>query len=396
MITSKPMPVLPEQRIEQIDILRGFALFGILLVNIFGYHASFYHFSDFYQALADPFQKTLYQAMVNFGSDKFIFSFSILFGYGFWMMYNKFQHRGDAFAGFYTHRMLWLCVIGMLHILMFWAGDILFIYGILGLLLLALRKLNSGSLIGIALFFYFFTAWYLLLRNYFPALPDPMSTLTNIPMDKVVDVYANGNFIQIFLFRFNEYLIFRNINLLYYAPKVFSLFILGYLAGRANILNVINRSTKTSLLTTVVLLLFGLVIILRLENILHFFSNPDDAVFLSAYIFIYEIGNCVLGLGYLMLILVIAQTKIGLIILSPFKYAGRMALSNYLLQSIVFTTVFYGYGFGLFGGIQPSEFLLWAALFFAIQIIFSSVWLSKFKFGPMEFAWRRMTYGYRK
>ena len=100
-----------------------------------------------------------------------------------------------------------------------------------------------------------------------------------------------------------------------------------------------------------------------------------------------------MGSGYLMLILVLAHTKVGIKILSPFKYVGRMALSNYLLQSIVFTTVFYGYGFGKFGTSQPSQFLVWAILLFFVQIIISTVWLSKYKYGPMEFVWRRMTYG---
>ncbi len=386
-------PVKPAQRIDQIDILRGFALLGILLVNVFGFHASFYHFGEFYQGLENPLQLAIYKGMVSLGSDKFIFLFSILFGYGFWMLSEKFAKHEKDFAAFYTRRMLSLCLIGILHITLLWAGDILFLYGILGLFLLVLRKMNTRFLFVIALLSYFFTAWFLLFKNLVPFLPDPLSTTSNILMDEVVKIYSGGGYFDILLFRLNEYITFRNINLFYYAPKIFSLFIFGYVCGRQDLLNTINNQQPKFRFITFVFLLAGLFISLNIEFILLFLSNPDSKVFAAAYIAIYEFGNGLLGFGYLLLILIISQTKTGYKILSPFKYAGRMALTNYLMQSVIFTTLFYGYGFGFFGNTNPSTFVVWALLVFIFQLVLSKMWLSKFRYGPMEFVWRRMTYG---
>lgn len=386
-------PVRPAERIEQIDILRGFALLGILLVNVFGYHASFYHFGEFYGQLTNPLESGIYWAMVNFGSDKFIFLFSILFGYGFWMLYEKFEEREIPFVKFYSLRMLSLCLFGILHIVLLWAGDILFIYGILGMLLLTIRQLGTKTLIFAALFFYFFTALFLILKIYLPFLPNSLSTTSALQMDEIIPVYSNGNFFDILLLRINEYITFRNINIFYYAPKVFALFIIGYISGKGKWLEKVNGQRSKFIIINFLFFVAGLFFILKLEAVLYFFSNEESQFFTALYIAIYETGNLFLGFGYLMMILLISGTTTGKRILNPFKYAGRMAFTNYLFQSVIFTTIFYGYGFGRFGNTNPSTFLIWAVIVFAFQVVFSMIWFSNFRYGPLEFIWRRMSYG---
>lgn len=386
------LPTRPAQRIRQIDILRGFALMGILLVNVFGYHASFYNFSEFYQGLQGPTQIALYQWMITLGSDKFIFLFSMLFGYSFWMLSAKFN-EAHKFTTFYTRRMLALSLIGIFHIVFFWAGDVLFMYGILGLLLLMSKNLNTKTLWALALFSYFFPILFLLLRAYLPFLPDPISSTSSIKMNEVIRIFSTGNYINILFFRLNEFITFRNINLLYYAPKVFALFIAGYLAGKGRWLGIINRHLAKFQIVGFASLLVGFIILMKLDVFLFLISSSESRFFLAIYIAIYETGNAFVGFAYLLIILTFSKSKIGHKLLSPFQYVGRMALTNYLLQSLIFTTLFYGYGFGLFGKSNPSDFLLWAIVVFTLQVILSKIWLSKFRFGPMEYLWRRMTYG---
>ena len=395
MKTINLLPVKPAERIEQIDILRGFALLGILMVNVFGYHASFYHFSAFYGGLENAVDATFYKWMMALAADKFIFLFSFLFGYAFWMLQGKFPGDDKGFSHFYVRRMLSLGLIGLLHIIFLWAGDILFMYSLLGLVLLLIRKFKNTTLLSLALISYFFTAGLLALRVWFPYLPDPVTTLTNLSMKDVTEVYANGNFFDIMLMRINEYIIFRNINLLYYVPKIFSLFILGFLSGRMYFMNEIKQRLGFFTSITVVFLIAGLLLTFKLETILMLFSHPDSAFYMSIYIFIYESGNFFLGFGYLLLILLWSHKMWGLKILDPLKYAGRMALTNYLMQSLIFTTIFYAYGFGLFAQVRPWQFLLWGLLVFIIQVIISKIWLTWFRFGPLEYIWRRMTYGRR-
>lgn len=393
MKNVKLAPVQPAERIERIDILRGFALLGILMVNVFGYHASFYHFSAFYGGLENTLDSAIYHWMMNLGADKFIFLFSFLFGYSFWMLQGKFPEDDKGFTVFYFRRMLALGLIGLLHIILLWAGDILFIYSLLGLVLLLFSKFKNSTLISLAVIFYFFTAGLLALRVWFPYLPDPVTTLTALSMEDVAKGYTNGSFLDILWLRVNEYIIFRNINLLYYAPKILSLFIIGYVSGRLNILQIISQKQKKFSVITFVFLLIGLILTFKLEPVLLIFSNPDSPFYMSVYIFIYESGNVFLGSGYLMLIILGANTNWGLLLLDPFKYAGRMALTNYLMQSLIFTTIFYGYGFGFFAQVRPWQFLLWGLLVFIIQVIFSKIWLTWFRFGPLEYIWRRLTYG---
>ena len=99
-------PTNPKERISQIDILRGFALFGILLVNVFGYNSSFFDFSDFYKTFEDTLNSTVFDLVIGFGADKFIFIFSFLFGVGFSIMYLKYYDDERAFSRLYLRRLL--------------------------------------------------------------------------------------------------------------------------------------------------------------------------------------------------------------------------------------------------------------------------------------------------
>jgi len=132
-------PTKPEERITRIDILQGFALFGVLLVNVFGYNASFFDFGGFYKTFETPPDSTLFDLVIGFAADKFIFIFSFLFGVSFSIMYSKYHRDERTFFRFYLRRLTILMLFGMIHIVFFWAGDILLSYGLLGILLLLSR-----------------------------------------------------------------------------------------------------------------------------------------------------------------------------------------------------------------------------------------------------------------
>ncbi len=392
MTTTTFRPALPAERIEQIDILRGFALFGILMVNVFGYHASFYDFGGFYQAISDPVQSKVFQWVIGLGADKFIFMFSMLFGFGFWLLYEKFYPNENRFSAFYTRRMLALMLFGALHILLLWAGDILLMYGILGVILLGIRKLPSWLLKVLMVVFYYFIAIYLMAMNVIPGLPNPLSSTSNIPLSDVKAVYANAGYFDILIFRLNEFVTFRNINLFYYAPKVMALFIGGYLAGRYNLVAKLKRNGGKFLIIALLLLSIGLFFTFQLDQLGPQLLSHESPWYGSFYMAAYETGNIFMGLSYILLVFLFATTGWGEMILHPLKYAGRMSLTNYLFQSLVFTTIFYGYGFGKFGHTPPSTFLAWAIILFIIQIVYSRIWLYYYRYGPMELLWRKMSY----
>ena len=386
-------PTSPKERISQIDILRGFALFGVLLVNVFGYNSSFFDFSGFYKTFDDPLNSTVFNLVIGFGADKFIFIFSFLFGVGFSIMYLKYCADEKDFSRLYLRRLLVLMMFGIIHIVFFWAGDILFSYSLMGIVLLFSRKLRSGLLLFLSVFFYFFPIIYIALDSILPFLPSALSSVTGIKMPEVIDIYSGGSYLEILKLRINEYFAFRNINLIYYAPKVLSLFFLGYLFYKHKFLKRINSSKGKYFVVFVVLFSIGIVLNLFTDNIVNGLANPETNPFYTAiYMGVFEITNIFLGFGYILLILILSQVSIFKNILNPLKYVGRMALTNYLMQSVVFTTIMYSYGFGKFGTFQPWQLVIFAVVVFVIQIFISKIWLQNFRFGPLEWIWRKLTY----
>lgn len=385
-------PTDPNERITQIDILRGFALFGVLLVNAFGYNASFFDFSGFYHTFTDPLNSKIFEWLVGFAADKFIFIFSFLFGVGFGIMYLKYRADEKHFFWLYFRRMLALMVFGLLHILFFWAGDILFSYALMGFLLLFVRKWPSGRLLFLSIFFYFFPILYLALENVFPFLPDALSSVTNLKMPEVIAVYSGGSYAEIFKLRLHEYAAFRNINLIYYAPKVLSLFLLGYLFYKYNFLGRINRNRSKYALVAVLLLLSGVILTLYSDNVVNVLIAQENPYSLTVYMGVYEVTNILLGLSYILVILLLSQASFFRRLLDPLKYIGRTALTNYLMQSVIFTTLMYGYGFGRFGSYTPWQLLIWTFGVFTLQVLISGLWLKKYRFGPLEWLWRKFTY----
>ncbi len=386
-------PTDPKKRITQIDILRGFALFGVLLVNAFGYNSSFFDFSGFYKTFEDPLNSTIYNLVIGFAADKFIFIFSFLFGVGFSIMYLKYQKDEKHFFSLYLRRMLALMMFGIIHIVFFWAGDILLSYSLMGIILLFSRKLRSGLLLFLSIFIYFFPIIYIALQSIFTFLPDALSSVTDIKIPEVIDTYSSGSYFEILKLRLTEFIAFRNINLIYYAPKVLSLFIFGYLFYKYKFLDRINSSKAKYFVVFVVLFSIGIVATLFTDSIVNALAVFETNPFYTAiYMGVFEITNIFLGFSYILIILILSQVSIFKNILAPLKYVGRTALTNYIMQSIIFTTIMYSYGFGKFGSFQPWQLVILAVLVFAIQILISKIWLQKFRFGPLEWVWRKLTY----
>jgi len=386
-------PTSPKERIVQIDILRGFALFGVLLVNVFGYNASFFDFSGFYNTFSDPLNSTVFDLIIGFAADKFIFIFSFVFGISFSIMYMKYKMDEKAFFHLYLRRLLVLMIFGVFHIVFFWAGDILFSYSLMGIVFLFSRKLNSGVLLFLSVFLYLLPIIYIAFESAFPFLPSALSSVTVIKMPEVISIYSEGSYMEILKLRLHEYFAFRNINLIYYAPKILSLFFLGYLFYKHKFLEKINSSKVSYFVVFVAMLLIGIVLTLFTDNIVDSLANSDTNPYYTAiYMSIFELTNIFLGLSYILVILILSQVVFFRRILNVLKYTGRTALTNYLMQTVIFTTIMYSYGLGKFASYQPWQLIIAAVIIYTIQIFISKIWLQKYRFGPIEWVWRKLTY----
>jgi uncharacterized protein len=380
-------PLLPKNRIEAIDVLRGVALFGILLVNILGFNASFFDFGGYYGALPDAFQQSFYNIYISLTADKFIFLFSFLFGYGIWMQVTKFSQESQKFPGFFTRRMLILALFGILHIVLLWAGDILLPYAIAGFVILLLYKLNTRWLIPLALFFYLFIALWLTADVWIP-LPNPLSSTCTGCLETARTIYPEGNYIDCLLLRLQEYWAFRNINLIYYLSKVIGIALMGFVASKLDLYQQITTHRKRSTLILIIIAITATAIYFGYEHIVDFESPFANAVYMLGY----EVMNLFVAGSYLLFVLLIASFESVGKVLQPIAAMGRMSLTNYLGQSVILAILFYGWGFGLFGQTNVVLLVGMAIAVYGFQMILTMIWLRYHKQGPLEKFWRDFSY----
>lgn len=387
-------PIPPNKRLEHIDVARGFALFGIFAVNIFTF------------ALADPLQpwsnftdRLISQGVGTFFSGKFITIFTILFGIGFGIQRLKQANSDQDFTQTFRRRQFGLLTIGLLHAIFLSSQDILFFYAILGFALWPLRNLTARSLIFLSIALY--------VTSYVPdqfariaiVLGDraPTSqTLVEIPANhsytsanEAEEVsYLDTDFFKVTQHRFQEFLSGPTFTIERYWRKLpfflfgYYLVIFGNLAGR-----IVDRRFLLR-----IAMLSG-AIGLTGRSLLYFCylqSAPDWALLLRLPLA--AIANPSLALCYVSALLYVFNSSTGRLVLYPLTYAGRMALTNYILQSVLATVLFYGYGFGLFGKIEATELFLIAVGSFVLQVLLSYLWLSWFRYGPLEWIWRSFTY----
>ncbi|MBX3744760.1 MAG: DUF418 domain-containing protein [Verrucomicrobiae bacterium] len=402
-----PGPVLPVERIETLDVLRGFALFGILLVNmaLFGWPV--------YQLVLGNPMGTASRADAVAGwtirilaEGKFYSLFSFLFGVGVAIQMERADAHGVPFAGRYARRLTALFGIGLAHTLLLWEGDILVLYAILGFLLLAFLRCQSRTLL---IWAAVFLALPVLLYAAFWVLFAVASMLPNVAgmiekelaaanesyarqSEENLRVFAQGGMGEIFVQRG------RNVAFLYQfvwvvASMVFPMFLLGFCAGRRGILRHVGANLPWVRRVGV----WGLLIGLPASGVYalgHAASDASNVNFASVVALgALAISGPALGLCYASGLVLLLQREGWRRALQPVAAAGRMALSNYLFQSLVCTTLFYSYGLGWYGSVGMAAGAGLAVVIYAVQLPLSVWWLKRFRFGPAEWLWRRLTYG---
>jgi uncharacterized protein len=398
-------PTTASQRIELLDALRGFAIFGILMVNmplffkpvtsmLLGYTGS----ENSLELISQLFIKFFFEG-------KFYVLFSMLFGYGFWLFINRTSADGKSIIPTFRWRVFFLMLFGIAHIVFLWAGDILLWYAILGFILLLYRKVSDRGLIKWAVWLALVPTLLFSIFTFFAFLAsmDPTSkeafnaglreNAAGMQMlhDQAYQIYSTGSYTEIIITRITEYLTLLPGALFFY-PVVLAMFLTGVWAARKGIIK--NYIEHLPFFRQ--LLKWGLII-----------GIPVSAAYVYAYTQApmsqpgiwsllgttgHTVSGIMLGMAYVSaIVLLTAKGSLGklLRLIAP---VGRMALTNYLLHSIICTTLFLPYGFGLFGEIEIWQGILLTFMIFSLQIPFSIFWLKHFNYGPFEWLWRSLTY----
>ena len=386
-------PVAPGERIEALDVFRGFALLGVLIANMRGFSGPLAAYFDHSLMWQDPVSRAA-QAFVDvFVSGKFITIFSFLFGIGFAIQIERAAARPP---GFLLRRFGFLMALGLAHIYLFWWGDILLTYSVFGFGLLAFRNRQPRTLLWWAAGLY---AWPLacfaglaLARAAGAAPPQP-PLADAAELARVIEVYATGGYLEILRERAKE----ANTGLSFipfFGPRLLGIFLLGMWVWRRGILHSLEGHAELLRRCRRWGLAAGLPLSLAAEAVMQTAKpNPAEASPASlAYFAITSVSMPAMSLFYLSWLAGLLGHPRWHGIVGRFAPVGRMALTNYLMQTAVCTLTFYGYGLGYFGKMGPLPGLGYALAVFAAQMALSRWWLGRWKQGPAEAAWRYVTY----
>jgi uncharacterized protein len=360
------------QRLESIDILRGLALFGVLSVNL----VTEFRVSIFEQFLTEPGESSLInRAVIQFvhhGLELKAFAlFSLLFGVGMAMQFERLSHTGRPLY-WLTRRLVVLFSFGLIHLLLIWNGDILTEYAVAGLLVLPLL-LASRKVLG------FIAAALFILYLSLPSLPIPVSWPDQ---DWIIhhvaqanETYRAGTWFQVMQFSLRELPDLLPLHV-YIFPRTLGLFVLGILAWRSGIF---SRPEKYKGKIVSLVCVVG--------------ATGAAITFAKEPAVISTMAPVCLALAFTGAVLYAVEFTPARTFLHSFAALGRMAFTNYIVQSLIFGLIFFGYGLGQFGSLRPAPvFALGIAVYFA-QLQLSKFWLSNYRFGPIEWCWRTLMYG---
>jgi uncharacterized protein len=387
-------------RIISLDILRGVAVLGILVMNIqsFSMPMAAYINPTAYGDL-NGLNRWIWIMSYILASQKFMSIFSMLFGAGVFIFTENAVAKGLNSALLHYRRMGWLLVFGLVHGYLLWYGDILFTYGLCGMLLFVFRKLPPKKLIWIGLGFFLVP---MVLDSLFaysmPYWPEESlrSTMQSwrpdeASLEQTLAAYRGGWLEQMEL-RVPDAL-FMQTGMFFMQTfwRAISMMLLGLALFKWQVLSAARsagwylRLSVGGLMLGILLSSAGVVLNFRMQWSMEF------SMFLGKQ-FNY-LGSVLTALGYVGLVMILVKSTSFRKIKNTLAAVGRMAFSNYILMTLLCTSVFYGHGLGLFGNVQRTVQALLVLGIWMVILIISPLWLRSFRYGPLEWLWRRLTYG---
>ncbi len=381
-----------------IDALRGFALIGVLLMNLQSFSGLRYLTGEQRAALpasaADDFVSTLVTIFVG---GKFVSLFSLLFGVGFALMLVRAQSRSVNLLPYYSRRLITLLLFGYAHAFLLFYTDILHAYALVGFLLLFIYKRSDRTVfIGALLLVVVLST---LSRMLVPSF-ELFTTWIQSRPDKaqLFQSYATGSYLDVIQANwtnFIHYISFKNpYTYLLALPETFGWFLLGLWVGRKRIFH--DVETHRPLLRKLLWWGLGIGLVAGALPLLPRFGLFSSPAWWGSF-YVMMLGPNVVGLAifYASGFALLYQRPTWKKRLDIFAPVGRMALTNYLMQSVIAVWIFLSYGWGLelFGKVSYSACLsIWLAVY-AFQVLYSRWWLERYRFGPVEWLWRSLTYG---
>ena len=395
-------PVTIEERIPSLDVLRGIAVLGILLMNIqaFGLISAAYMNPFAYGDISggNYWAWTISHVLAD---SKFLAIFSLLFGAGMVLFAERGDRKGKPTVKLFIRRSAWLLVIGLLHAYLFWSGDILVTYALLSFVWFWVRNWSPKRLFSYGLQFLAFTflinmflgntVLYYLVSNeeqeYLKMVEQWMPNLTMIEQE--LQIYR-GNWFEQMPLRVKQSFNMQTTILFFYSIwNVSGWMLVGMGLYKWGYLSAIKK-TRTYLLMMLLLIPGFAIIVFGVDQQFGHSWTMEYSMFQGKQFNF--LGSILVVFGYIGAIMLWMKNDVFNLGKRILAATGRMALTNYLMQTLICTTIFYGHGFGLFGSLERTSLLHITLGIWLFQLTFSFFWLKKYTYGPMEWVWRKLTY----
>jgi len=386
------------RRIVSLDVLRGIAVLGIFWMNIQSFSAPFSAYAN--PTVFGDFSGLNYWLWVFghvFAEFKFMTIFTILFGAGMAIFYQRAEAKGLNAFDVNMQRMLWLMAFGLVHAYLIWYGDILFTYAICGLVVVNLLKLSNKRLsiiagvlllvpIGIVLLIHWGAAS---LGEEFAAEQMAYWAPSEAELAKEINGFK-GSWLEARVTGAEHAIVLQFSGMIFVGWRAVACMLLGVIMLRSGFISAQLRSSNYLTIALAFLTLgAGISALGVFQNQAHGFSAQYSSDIGSLYNYV---GSLFSAIAYIALTMLLVKSKIVLGFQTALANVGKMAFTNYIMQSLIATFVFYGYGLNYFAEVSRSEALVLVVIVWALQLVLSSVYLSRYKQGPLEQLWRYLSY----
>jgi uncharacterized protein len=412
-VTAAESPLAETDRIAALDVLRGFALLGIFIMNMPGFSHSLFAAPTPPTTALDAFAAALRDLLF---AGKFNLLFGLVFGIGFAIQMARFGDAERARAArlgeparpqrpaqIYLRRLAFLAVVALLHAMLLWSGDVLVVYALVGFALLALRPLSDRALGLIVVACLLFPALAEVLRPWvFASESETIAAFQYQQLEASNDLaFGHGSFIDAVretarVFAWSTSSPFGLYSYLAFCVQMATGIVTGFIVGRRGRLALLAAAGPPPQLLASALAIAIAGNALATLGLDLMAGGTSNALAVFATVLARTIGRAALAAFYALAVVRLAGAGQVPRWLRPLERAGRMPLTNYLLQTLLGTFCFYGWGLGWWGRVGPAlETGLAIALFVFVQLPLSAAWLARYRTGPLEALWRWFTYGPR-
>lgn len=393
-------PTRPTERIVAIDILRGFALLGILIMNIqeFAMPVAAYSNPTAYGDLTGA-NRWVWTLSHIFADQKFMTIFSLLFGAGIVLMSEKLDARGQRAWGLHHRRTFWLLLIGLAHAYLLWSGDILVAYALCGFWVYWLRRLRPGwqmalGILVVSIFSLILLVTGLTMQSAPPETLQEWRADWRPAAETIADEVASyrSGWLEQMNARVPTTFEFQTFGFLFWALwRAGGLMLMGMALYRWGVLTG-GRSGRFYAGMAVLGFAIGLPVVSWgvVQNFANNWSMEYSQFGPGAQANYW--GSLFVSTAYIGLLMLFARSGALPWLQNALAAVGRTALSNYLLQTILATAIFYGHGLGLFGSVERVGQIGIVVAIWVVQLVVSPLWLRYYRFGPFEWLWRSLSY----